>query len=161
VFAADLERRLVTTAGEGTPRFELFDHTADIGIRAVAPTLAGLVAPAARGLYAVIGDLVPRSEQGPHRQPACTSWELTGDEPAILLRDYLAELLTLFDRDHRMAVAHDVKEFRVGRLALEATVCPVDEERSAYIREVKAITYHALAIQRTPEGYEATIIVDI
>ena len=149
----------MTEAGAGNPRFELFDHTADIGIRAVAPTLAGLVAPAAQGLYAVIGHLV--GDEGKRHPSESLTWDLSGEEPAVLLRDYLTELLVLFDRGRSMVVEHDIKEFSAGRLIVEATVCPVDEERSAYVREVKAITYHALAIGRTPEGYEATIIVDI
>ena len=137
--------------------YELFDHTADIGIRAWAPTLGGLVRPAAEGLYAVIGELVGRGEAKP------ISWEveLTDDEPAVLLRDYLGELLVLFERDHRLATEYAVKAFGEGRLVVEARLQPVDARRSVYHHEVKAITYHALEIVEIPGGYEATIIVDI
>ena len=51
------------------PSFELFDHTADIGIRARAATLPELATVAGQGLYAVIGDLVPvRGDSGKPRE---------------------------------------------------------------------------------------------
>ena len=55
------------------PSYELFDHTADIGIRAVAPTMAGLVAPAGQGLYAVIGELIPAATG----EVKPVAWDLT------------------------------------------------------------------------------------
>lgn len=135
--------------------FELFDHTADMGIRARAGTLAGLVAPAAEGLYAVIGNLA-----GGGRTQHVT-FEFAGDDPALLLRDYLSELLLAFDRDRYMAVEHTVREFLPGRLWVEATFCLIDEQNSLYEREVKAVTYHELKIVEISGGFEATIIVDI
>ena len=42
--------------------FELFDHTADVGIRVWADTLPGLLAPAGEGLYAIIGELAVEGE---------------------------------------------------------------------------------------------------
>ncbi len=135
--------------------YELFDHTADIGIRAMAPTLAGLIAPAAEGLYAVIGELTARGEPEPR------TWELTAGDPALLLRDYLAELLNLFERDRRLATEPEVKVFTDTRLVVEAQARPVDEEHSEYHHEVKAITYHGLEIAEISGGFEATIIVDI
>jgi SHS2 domain-containing protein len=135
--------------------FELFDHTADIGIRARAGSLAELVAPAAEGLYAVIGEIAV------HGEPVRKAWHLTGDDSAILLRDFLAELLAMFDRDRRIVRDVAVGEFSPSRLIVEASAYPIDGDRSALHREVKAVTYHALAVNEIPGGYEATVIVDI
>jgi SHS2 domain-containing protein len=138
-------------------RFELFDHTSDMGVRVFAPTLAELVQPAAEGLYTIIGRLVPAEPRVPRR----SRFEFKGDEAALLLRDYLAELLRLFETKKQIVTTVEVEEFSAGRLAVSAAVRPVDEARSAYEREVKAITYHALGIRPVPGGYEATYIVDI
>jgi len=135
--------------------YELFDHTADIGIRARAPTMQGLLRPAAEGLYEVIGELVACGEATPE------AWDSVADEPAVLLRDYLAELLVLFERQQRVATKHDVSIFSDQRLAVTAQTRAVDEARSHFEREVKAITYHGLEIVEIEGGYEATIIVDI
>lgn len=135
--------------------YELFDHTADMGIRATAPTLAGLVQPAGEGLYAVIGELVAGGDA------RSGEWEFRGDDPATLLRDYLGELLVWFERQRRMVVGAREVEFTAERLAVRASTVTVDEARSAYHREVKAVTYHELKIVAVPGGFQATVIVDI
>jgi SHS2 domain-containing protein len=137
------------------PTFELFDHTADIGIRASAPTMAELVRPASDGLYAVIGDFVTRGTPQP------IQWRLDGDDAAELLRDYLAELLVLFEQEHRIVREPVVETFSNERLIVSAQAIPVDEDKSDFRSEVKAITYHELEIAEIPGGFQATIIVDI
>ena len=137
------------------PSFEIFDHTADAGIRVRAATLPELIEPAARGLYAVIGELVAGGE------PQHATVQRADGDAATLLRDYLAEVLLLFECGHRMVTAVRVEVFddRELRAAIETRL--VDTERSVYYREVKAITYHELEIRTIPGGYEATLIVDI
>jgi SHS2 domain-containing protein len=137
--------------------YELFDHTADMGIRVTAPTMADLIRPAGEALYAVIGQLAV----GPGSPGRPVNWRLTGAEPVVLLRDYLAELLTLFERDHQIVIEPVVEEFDASRLVVAAQALQLDEDRSAFQREVKAVTYHALEIVPIPGGYRATIIVDI
>ncbi len=136
-------------------RFELFDHTADIGLRIFAPTLPGLVAPASEAMYTVIGDLVAGGGD------EAFSFDVSGAAPAVLLRDYLARLLLLFELDGRMVPQPRVIVFGDCRLAVEGNSCLVDEGKSVYHREVKAITYHELEISKIPGGYRATLIVDI
>lgn len=137
------------------PSYELFDHTADMGIRVRAATLPELLAPAGEGLYSVIGNVEAGEEAGP------AGFDLTGRESAELLRDYLDELLILFERDHRVVTAVDPSVFTEDRLAVTVQTGRLDGKRSALLREVKAITYHELDIRLIPGGYEATLIVDI
>ncbi len=141
------------------PSFELFDHTADIGIRARAATLPELAAVMGDGLYAVIGELVPAcGSAGEARE---LKIELHHADTAVLLRDYLDELLVLFDRDHRLVTVANVSTFGEGRLVAILATALVDHERSDYHHEVKAITYHELDIRQIPGGFEGTVIVDI
>ncbi len=137
------------------PTFELFDHTADMGFRVRAASLGGLLAPAARALYAVVGDLVAAGAPNP------IPIDLKASDAATLLRDYLAELLHLLDRDDRIAIGVDVERFTDSRLIATVETDRLDETRSVADREVKAITYHELAIRSIPGGFEATVIVDI
>ena len=103
----------------------------------------------------MIGDLVPGGE------PREMTVDVGGSEAAILLRDYLDELLVLFDRDHRRAGSPTVVAFDDTRLIATAQTRAVDREASTYHREVKAVTYHRLSIHPIEGGYEATFIVDI
>ena len=136
--------------------FELFDHTADIGVRVRAGSLAELVTPAAEGLYTVIGELVT----GPGA-PESRAFDLSGDDPAVLLRDLLAELLFAFEHDRQFAVEIEVAEFTGDRLRATVQMAGWDERRSVYHHEVKAITYHQLGIRAIEDGYEAVYIVDV
>jgi len=137
------------------PSYEFFDHTADMGIRVRAATMEELLMPAAEGLYAAIGELVAGGYGAP------LHLDFQGDDPSVLLRDFLTELLILFERDQRRLVAVENAAFTESRLTVTAKSAPIDQERSAFHREVKAITYHELSIREGPGGYEATFIVDI
>jgi len=135
--------------------FELFDHTADVGVRAFAPDLAGLLQVAGQGLYAVIGELVPEGDGRPAR------FSLADEDPAVLLRDYLAELLLIFERDHRMITDVRVEVFEAGQLVATGESRAVSRAKSLFDREVKAVTYHELQLGQRDGGYELTYIVDI
>ena len=137
------------------PSYEIFDHTADMGMRVVAPTMSALLAPAMDGLYAMIGELATVGAT------QTVDIKLTGDDPSIMLRDFLDELLVLFDRDKRIAVALDDAALTADRLHVAVRTRAIDEDRSVLLREVKAITYHALDIVNVRGGFQATIIVDI
>ncbi len=130
-----------------------------MGIRARAATLPELATVMGDGLYAVIGDLVPA--RGSTGEPRELKIELHHADTAVLLRDYLDELLVLFDRDHRVVTVANVSTFGEGRLVAMLETALLDHERSVYHHEVKAITYHELDILRIPGGFEATVIVDI
>lgn len=141
--------------------FELFDHTADLGVRAHAASRSGLVDPATAGLYACVGQLVPGGDAQPVEfvlEPAAPS------DPgacAALLRDFLAEVLHVLETRRRMLVNLRVVEFSPLRLHVRAQSVALDAARSDAQREVKAVTYHALSIVDTRDGCEATFIVDI
>jgi SHS2 domain-containing protein len=154
-------RRVLTGAAVGgtigvmsEPHFELYDHTADLGVRAYAPTVAGLAWPAVQGLYAAIGTLAPAGAEEP------LELELRGDDPALLLRDLLARVLLLFESG-RMLTAIESCEIIAGAMRVHARAAGIDEDRSDLEREVKAVTYHELAVRDAPGGYELNFIVDI
>jgi len=152
------------------PHFEIFDHTADMGMRVYAPTMSALLVPAAQGLYAMIGDLATRAtSHGTARLGRASdveaeedlTIECAGDEPAVMLRDYLAELLYHFEGDKKFATAFDKTELSEHRLRASMRLSAIDETRSVYHHEVKAITYHELDIMPVEGGFMATVIVDI
>lgn len=138
-----------------TGRFELFDHTADVGVHVAAPTQPALIPPAIQGLYAIIGTVVAGDET--------TDWKYTarGAEPALLLHDLLAEVLFLLSS--RGQCVHDVvtDTFDETVLAVNGRLALLDKAASTLDCEVKAVTYHALALCATDDGYEATYIVDV
>ncbi len=140
-----------------SPGFELFDHTADVGVRVVAPSREALIAPAIDGLYATIGELVPAAGE-----PASIERiELAGDDEAYLLRDLLQRLLLRFETAQLLATDVRVGEFGKDRLRVDVVWRALDRQRSALLREVKAVTYHELQIESSADGHSARFIVDI
>jgi SHS2 domain-containing protein len=135
--------------------YELFEHTADIGIRARAAELNTLFEDAARGLFAVIvadsASIAPIAEM---------SFQIAGHAHEDLLFDWLAELLYTFET-RRTVFSNFEVHFGEDGLTAIARGEPIDQERHQLEREVKAITYHGLKVQRDGDGWLAEVIVDI
>jgi SHS2 domain-containing protein len=134
---------------------ELFDHTADLGIRATANDLNTLFAQAAIGLASAIVEDVHAIELR-----TTITLEIVGDDREYLLFDFLRELLLIFEttgelyRDFAVTVRDD------GLTAI-ARGEPLDRSRHLLSHEVKAITYHELKVQPHDDGWLAEVIVDI
>lgn len=134
---------------------ELFEHTADLGLRVRAADLDTLFAEAAACLFeAVVEDLSairPTVEQ---------TIGVSGTDREYLLFDWLRELLYRSDSEHLVFGKFEVKVRDDG---LSATVWgePLDPARHVLSHEVKAITYHELKVEQTTDGWLAEVIVDI
>jgi SHS2 domain-containing protein len=135
--------------------FELFEHTADLGLRARAPDLDALFAEAAQALFAAVVE-DPSAVEPRQRHDV----RLAGDEPDYLLFDWLKELLYLFDTGHWLFRRFEVQVAASG-LTAAAWGEPFDPARHALAHEVKAITYHGLRVVPEDGGWLAEVIVDI
>ncbi|MEE8155270.1 MAG: archease [Phycisphaerales bacterium] len=136
--------------------FELFEHTADVGLRIRAADLNGLFAEAARGLFS----LIVENMDDVRARCQCT-FCLVADNSTELLCDWLAELLFAFDTKHLLFVEFDVRINAEHELEATARGEVADETRHRLDHEVKAITYHGLTVRRDGPGWMAEVIVDI
>jgi len=137
--------------------YEVFDHTADIGIRIQAATLDGLFREAAEALFSLI---VTSLADVQLREHLSFGLELRGQEYDYLLFDWLNELLFTFDTRQMLLAKFDVN---VSSSGLEATALgePIDAGRHQLDHEVKAITYHRLKVAHEDGQWLAEVIVDI
>ena len=140
--------------------YEIFEHTADFGIRVRAETPDALFTDAARGLFSMM--VANLEEVRPVEE---VSIQLEADDVEALLHDWLDELLYVFSTQ-RLALA----EFRVHlegepplytRLTGIARGEPIDLRRHDIDAEVKAITWHALKVEQNAQGWLAEVIVDV
>ena len=138
-----------------TLMYETFEHTADLGLRARAATLDELFADMARALTATLVE-----DMAAVRPRATLRLRIEGNDTALLLFDWLNELLYRFDAEGWLFADFAVRVSNDG-LEAEARGEPVDTSRHRLDHEVKAITYHGLAVERTPDGWLAEVIVDI
>jgi SHS2 domain-containing protein len=135
--------------------YELFEHTADLGLRVRAADLDTLFAEAATCLFsAVLEDI------GSVRPEQSITVELAGTDREFLLFDWLRDLLLRFDADHMVFGKFEVK-VRDDGLTATAWGEPLDPARHLLAHEVKAITYHELKVVQVEDGWLAEVIVDI
>jgi SHS2 domain-containing protein len=140
--------------------YEIFEHTADLGLRVRAGSLSGLFADAARGLFAMV--VTNLDEVHPVEK---RTYRLEGDERDLLLFDWLNELLYTCETERLLLseFAVDLNETADGRLTLAAECHgeKIDESRHRLEHEVKAITYHGLLVTERDGEWLAEVIVDI
>lgn len=135
--------------------YEIFEHTADLGLRITAPELRTLLADAARGLFSIIIANLDEVQLIQEKKI-----EVTAAAPDYLLFDWLNELLYIFETEHLVLADFDVQLFDAG-LSAVARGEPFDLARHVPAHEVKAITYHGLKCEPTAAGWQAEVIVDI
>lgn len=135
--------------------YEVFEHTADLGLRIHAATLEALCADAARGLTAVItGDL---AQIRPAREER---FAVTGSDPVWLLYDVVSEVHAAFELRRMLLCEFQVSRTGTG-LQVVARGEPYDPAVHTLAHEVKAITQHELDVRHDAAGWHATVIVDI
>ena len=138
--------------------FEVFEHTADIGLHVTAATLAQLFADAGRGVASLI---IENPDTIELRQTVTI--ELEAEHVEGLFVDWLRELIYRFETDHLLCQEFSI-ELNDGnrRLRAECRGEPVDWTRHEPDNELKAVTYHQLRVVRTESGgWEADVIFDI
>jgi SHS2 domain-containing protein len=92
--------------------------------------------------------------------------ELTADDPAYLLFDWLSELLFAFESEKlllsefQIALVNDQSDAPL-RLRAYCRGEPADPCRHVLDHEVKAITYHGLVCEHRGDEWLAEVIVDI
>ena len=135
--------------------YEVFEHTADIGLQAYGSTLSELFIHAAQGMESLM--VAPEQIRIEVKREVAVS----GHDEISLLIAWLNELIVLFDTEYLL-----FKEFEIvlitethvqGRAAGET----YNARRHDLSSAIKAVTWHEAAVERTPEGYKARIIFDI
>jgi SHS2 domain-containing protein len=140
--------------------YEIFEHTADLGLCVRAESLSELMADAARGLFSMIVANLDAVHPVVER-----TYCIDGDEHDLLLFDWLNELLYTFETERVLLAEFDVAlaESAETNLRLAATCRgeTMDAARHCLDHEVKAITYHTLSVMQRHGQWVAEVIVDI
>ncbi len=147
--------------------YEILEHTADLRIRVIGKTKDELFRNALSGMMEYL-----KSEKRKTKSAKQVKRKVKISSPDLnaLLVDFLSEALTSADTHQEVyceaefinfprPVADAVRKKEAG-LFLEARFIGRKIER--FDRDIKAVTYHRLNIQKNKEGlWEATIVFDI
>ncbi|UCF09214.1 MAG: archease [Thermoplasmata archaeon] len=138
-------------------KYEVFDHTADVGIIAHGKDLNEAFENAALGMFGIITDVDKIEKVGEFRV------ELKAQDMEQLLVDWLSELLFIQTVDNVMLSKFGVdisQEHGEFRLAGAAEGEGFDPKRHTFHVEIKAVTHHMLDISKN-DGYRIKVLFDI
>ena len=138
-------------------RYELLDHTADVGLDARGATLADVFAQAAEGMYAL------SVEPAGVREVEQRTVEVAAEDRERLLVAWLLELLFLTESEGLVFGRFEVEGEGEGETRLRGRAWgePLDPDRHELGVAVKAVTYHLLEVAAVDGGYRARVIFDI
>lgn len=132
--------------------YEIVEHTADVGIRARASTLAELFEQATLGLLEITGALDAATGEP---VPITAS----GRDLASVLVAWLEEVLYLQDAKDNVITAVEVTD--VSDRTVRGTVWVRARAASLEGTAVKAVTYHQLSVEHDDHGWSARVFFDI
>jgi len=136
-------------------RFEILDHTADIGLIVYGDDLKALFENAGEAFFHLITDLRKVRRRIERRI------NIKGESLDRLMVDWLSELLYFHDVDNLLFKGFKVES--VGEDGLKAVVKgePFQEGVHVIKAEVKAVTYHQIEVRQEKERWRAQIIFDL
>jgi len=127
-----------------TERFEILEHTADIGLRARAPTREEVFETLGEGLATLQDAWFP--DGGDERRV-----EVEAPDPAALLVAWLDELLFLHETEDAVFAGLVVDRVDDASLSARVRLSPRGDRRLEGVG-VKAATYHQVRVDREPDG---------
>jgi SHS2 domain-containing protein len=136
-------------------KYELLDHTADLGIQVFARDPGDLFTWAALAMF---DQIVDTDITGGNRKLSVT---VTGADWADLMVNWLRELLYLWTVKELLVASIDIFSLEKSKLSAKIMTCPFDTDLHPIKNEIKAVTYHQINVVHGTKGWEARVIFDI
>ena len=135
--------------------YQIIDHTADLGIIVKGPDVKQLFILAAQAMTDIMvkGDI---SEKTVTRDVLVEG----EDFPDLMVR-WLGEILYLFEGENLIVNSMEIKSISPIQLKSTLTLTSFEPERHQVLREIKAVTYHQISVNKSDDGWEARVIFDI
>ncbi|MFH0948839.1 MAG: archease [Elusimicrobiota bacterium] len=134
-------------------KFEIINHTADVGIIAYGKTISELFENAAYGMFSLITNPEKIKEQ--------IIIPISGDahDKEELLITFLNEILYYYQTKKMLFKRFEILESSETHLDANISGEKISEHR--ILHDIKAATYHNLKIEETADGYKTQIIFDV
>lgn len=137
------------------PAYEVFEHTADIGIHVTGRTLPELFIHAAQGMSSLL--VLPEHVH----IVTSRAINVTGHDSLSLLIAWLNEMIFLFDTEYLLFRTFTIDSLSDTQLSGHASGEPYDRQRHELSSAIKAVTWHEAAIINTDTGYRTSLIFDL
>ncbi len=150
--------KFVNNAGNISPgkmqNIEIFEHTADVGIRLSRPTREALFRDAALGMCHII------APGNVFRTPVDYTVEVTGADDEELMVNWLSELNFYLQTKQYVPVEMTLK-MSDTQLAARISGDVLDRNLHNVEIEIKAVTFHKIIVEQKNGQWRAQIIFDI
>ena len=136
-------------------RYEVIDHTADVGLRAYGKDIKELFANAAYGMFNILADL---KNVHPKR-----SLKIKVEAPNIeeLFLSWLSELLYQYETREIIFKEFLIDKLSENSISARAQGEKLDLRKHRLKAEIKAVTYHELKVQKIKNHWQGEVIFDI
>jgi SHS2 domain-containing protein len=135
--------------------YQIIDHTADLGIIVKGVDEKDVFIRAA---YAMTDLMV---EGDISKKTVIKDVSLQGEDFPDLMVRWLGEILYLFNGEKLLLHSIEIKSISPIMLRSTLTLSSFEPEHHQVKREIKAVTYHQIAVDKTKDGWQARIIFDI
>jgi len=137
-------------------RYEIIDHTADLGIRAYGKTLPKLFENVALGMLESIAEL---DSIGGKKE---FELNVQGDTLEDLLVAFLGELLFIHEVEEILFKHVEILQFNENNLSAAAYGEEKNPQKHVIYTEIKNVTYHQLKVEQSADGkWETLVIFDL
>jgi SHS2 domain-containing protein len=135
--------------------YEIIDHTADLGIIVKGPDVKSLFIRAAQAMT----DLMVRGDISD--KTAIKDVLVEGEDFPDLMVRWLGEILYLFEGENFIVHSIEIESISPIQLKSILSLTGFEPEYHEVLREIKAVTYHQIAVDQRDDGWEAKVIFDI
>jgi SHS2 domain-containing protein len=135
--------------------YQIIDHTADLGIVVKAHSLKNLFINSAKVMIDLIiqGDVKGKTE--------VREILIEGrDYPDLMVR-WLGEILYLFYGENILVSSIEIKSLSRNRIKSRIEFVEFDSEYYEILREIKAVTYHRISVEKIDDTWKAMVIFDV
>jgi len=135
--------------------YQIIDHTADLGIIVKGPDVKSLFILAAQAMT----DLMVKGDIS--KKIATRDVLIEGEDFPDLMVRWLGEILYLFEGENFIVHSIEIKSISPIQLKSTLSLTGFEPEYHEVLREIKAVTYHQISVDKTEDGWEARVIFDI
>ncbi len=135
--------------------YQIIDHTADLGIIVKGPDVKNLFIIAAQAMT----DLMVKGDIS--KKTAIRDVLVEGEDFPDLMVRWLGEILYLFDGESLIVNSIEIKSISPINLKSKLELTNFDPEKHEMLREIKAVTYHQISVNKANDGWETKVIFDI
>jgi len=135
--------------------YQIIDHTADLGIIVKGPDVKSLFIRAAQA----VTDLMVRGDIS--EKTAIRDVSVEGEDFPDLMVRWLGEILYLFEGENFIVHSIQIKSISPIQLKSTLSLSSFEPENHQVLREIKAVTYHQISVDKANDGWEARVIFDI